>query len=183
MGGYISTHLRNLRSSTNPDKQLAKTHLGFMHSPNKFPFDPRKYSFNGEFSWSLDALGMSNNIEGDVIYSQNSYLPRTAQLNLTSEIFGQRFNFLELAARQENLDKVIEHYLGPQGILRKATLQENYDTMVKPVANLLKNLKEKVDKTLRGKFQYIHVIRLLTQLEDYNFILCSSSTGCFESRY
>ncbi|XP_045469243.1 apolipophorins-like [Harmonia axyridis] len=151
VGGYISSHIRNLRSSTNPDKLLAKTHLGFAHTPNRFLFDPRKYSFNGEFSYSLDALGMGENVEANVIYSQNSYLPRSANLNLTTEIFGQRFNFLELAARQENLDKVIEHYFGPQGVIRKATLQQNYDHLAKPVANFLKNLKEKVDKSLRAR--------------------------------
>ncbi|XP_044763302.1 apolipophorins-like isoform X2 [Coccinella septempunctata] len=151
VGGYISTHLRNLRSSINPDKALARAHLGFVRASNKFPFDPRKYSYNSEFSYFIDSIGVADNVEADVIYSQNSFLPRSLNLNLTSEVFGHRFHYLELAARQENLERVMEHYLGPQGVLRKATLQQNYDNMAKPIANLLKNLKEKVDKSLRAR--------------------------------
>nr|QWT69540.1 apolipophorin [Harmonia axyridis] len=151
VGGYIASHIRNIRSSANPDKALAKTHLGFIHTPSRFVVDPRKYSINGELSHSVDALGVANTVEGDIIYSQNSWLPRSAALNLTAEVFGQRFNFLEIAARQENLDKVLEHYLGPQGVLRKATLQQNWDSVSKPVQSILKNLKEKVDKSLRAR--------------------------------
>ncbi|XP_044764136.1 apolipophorins-like [Coccinella septempunctata] len=151
VGGYISSHIKNLRSSANPDKELAKTHLGFIHTPSRFVIDPRKYSINGEFSHSVNALGVANNVEGNIIYSQNSWLPRSANLNLTAEVFGQRFNFLEIAARQENLDKVLEHYLGPKGVLRKATVQQNFDNFAKPVQKLFQNLKEKVDKSLRAR--------------------------------
>ncbi|KAK9874207.1 hypothetical protein WA026_002563 [Henosepilachna vigintioctopunctata] len=151
VGGFISTHIKNLRSSTNPDKANAKAHLGFIHTPSRFPIDPRKYSFNAEFSYSVDALGVANDVEGNVIYSQNSWLPRSSSLNLTAEVFGQRFNILEIAARQENLDRIIEHYLGPQGVLRKATLQQNWDNTVKPITNIFKNFKEKLDKSLRAR--------------------------------
>ncbi|KAK9874204.1 hypothetical protein WA026_002561 [Henosepilachna vigintioctopunctata] len=151
VGGFIASHIRNLRSSVNPDKLLAKTHLGFIHTPTRFKIDPKRYSFNAEFSHNIDALGLGNNIEGNVIYSHSSWLPRSANLNLTAEVFGQRFNFLEILARQENLDRIIEHYLGPQGVLRKATLQQNWDSAVKPMEKLWKNIKEKVDKSLRAR--------------------------------
>ncbi|KAL3271520.1 hypothetical protein HHI36_021999 [Cryptolaemus montrouzieri] len=151
VGGFIATHIKNIRTTTNPDKALARAHLGFIHTPHRFPIDIRKYSFNSELSYSFDALGIGSNAEHNVIYSQNSWLPRSTNLNLTAEIFGQRFNFLEIAARQENLDKVLEHYLGPQGLLRKATVQQSWDQAVKPVEKLFKNLKEKVDKSLRAR--------------------------------
>lgn len=151
VGGYIASHIKNIRASANPDKALAKAHLGFINTPSRFIIDPRKYSINGELSHSIESLGVANNVEGNIIYSQNSWLPRSASLNLTAEVFGQRWNFLEVAARQENLDKVLEHYLGPQGVLRKATIQQNWDTVAKPVQNILKHLKEKVNKSLRGK--------------------------------
>lgn len=92
--------------------------------PTKFPFDFRKYSFNGEFSYAIDTLGIANAVETNVIYSQNSYLPRSTNLNLTAELFGHSFNFLEIATRQENLDRLVEHYFGPLGVFKKDVLRK-----------------------------------------------------------
>lgn len=115
VGGFIVTTLRNIRASANPDKELAKQQLGTIVLPRRFPFDFRKYSFNGEFSYAFDSFGIANSVESNVIYSQDSFLPRSTSLNLTTELFGHSFNFLEISTRQENLDKLLESYFGPRG--------------------------------------------------------------------
>lgn len=115
VGGFIVTTLRNIRASANPDKELAKQQLGTIILPKRYPFDFRKFSFNGEFSYAFDSLGVANSAETNVIYSQDSFLPRSTSLNLTTQLFGHSFNFLEISTRQENFDKLLESYFGPQG--------------------------------------------------------------------
>lgn len=56
----------------------------------------RKYSFYREASFNVDALGVGGNVEQTVIYSQDSFLPRSASLNLTAELFGHSLNILEV---------------------------------------------------------------------------------------
>lgn len=151
VGGFIVSHIRNLRSSANPDKALAKQFLGLINVPKRFPFDLRKYSANGEFSYTIDSLGIANSVETNVIYSQKSFIPRSTTLNLTAEVFGHSFNFLEIQTRQENLDRLVEHYLGPKGILRTKSFQELWNTRGEAAKNLLENLKDKLKESLRTR--------------------------------
>lgn len=41
MGRFISSTLRHIRASANPDKQLARQHYGLIRTPNKFNVDDR----------------------------------------------------------------------------------------------------------------------------------------------
>ena len=151
VGGFIVTHIRNLRASANPDKQLAKQHLGLINVPKRFPFDLRKYSANGEFSYTVDSIGVANSIETNVIYSQSSFLPRSTSLNLTAEVFGHNFNFLEIETRQENLDRLVEHYFGPKGLFRANNVQELWQNSGEETAHAFKKLHDRVRDTLRSR--------------------------------
>lgn len=142
VGGFIVTSLRNIRASANPDKELARQQLGTIVLPRRFPFDFRKYSFNGEFSYAFDSLGVANAVETNVIFSQDSFLPRSTSLNLTTELFGHSFNFLEISTRQENLDKLLESYFGPQG-----TVTQEARKIVK--RSVTQNELDKFGKTLQ----------------------------------
>ncbi|CAH1965494.1 unnamed protein product [Acanthoscelides obtectus] len=150
VGGFIVSHIRNIKASANPDKDLAKQHLGFS-LPRKFPIDPRKWSYSGEFSYAIDTLGLGASTEANVIYSQDSWLPRSSSLNLTAEIFGHNFNFLEIQTRQENLDRLVEHYFGPKGILRTSSLGDLYKNNEQLAKKLYKHLQEKLTSTLRAR--------------------------------
>lgn len=44
----------------------------------------------------MDALGAGGNLEQTVIYSQDSFLPRSASFNLTAEVFGHNVNVFEV---------------------------------------------------------------------------------------
>lgn len=61
-------------------------------------FHSRKYSFSEEESFNVDLLGIGGNIEKNVIYSQDSFLPRSVALNLTAEVFGHSLNVLEVSS-------------------------------------------------------------------------------------
>ncbi|KAL0810218.1 hypothetical protein ABMA28_011000 [Loxostege sticticalis] len=131
VGRFISTSIRHIRASTNPDKKLARLHYGLIRPPAKFNVDDRKYSFYREASFNVDALGVGGNVEQTVIYSQDSFLPRSASLNLTAELFGHSLNILEVGGRQGNLDRVAEHILGPKSLFRTKQPQEIYDELQK----------------------------------------------------
>ncbi|KAL1502570.1 hypothetical protein ABEB36_007695 [Hypothenemus hampei] len=148
VGGFITSHIHALRASANPDKALAKQFLGFSVR-RRFPIDPRKYSFNGDFSYSVDTLGVAASTEANVIYSQNSFLPRSTSLNLTAEVFGHRLNFLELQTRQENLDRLIEHYFGPKGFFRRTVTPD----LVKEGETTYKKLSDYITEKLHTTLQ------------------------------
>ncbi|XP_076231616.1 retinoid- and fatty-acid binding glycoprotein apolipophorin [Calliopsis andreniformis] len=151
VGSFIQSHLRNLRASTDPNKQEAKNQLGLIKPRTKFPEDFRKFSYNNELSYKLDAFGLGSSIENNVIYSQNSFVPRSATLNVTMELFGRNFNFLELNTRVENLDRVIEHLLGPKGKVWEQDLSELAESDANLAAKLGKIIKERYEKSVRGK--------------------------------
>ncbi|XP_011691522.1 PREDICTED: apolipophorins [Wasmannia auropunctata] len=150
VGSFIQSHLRNLRASADPSKAEAKRHLGQIKSRTKFPEDFRKFSFNNELSYNVGGIGVGSSAESNVIYSQNSFVPRSVNLNLTTEVFGRSFNFLELNTRIENLDRLIEHYFGPKGRLTQHEVDDLIDKGVDRGTHIAEYIKEKVSK-LRGK--------------------------------
>lgn len=144
------SHIRNIRTSSNPDKEQARQYLGFS-VPKKFPIDFRKWSYNGEFSYAIDTLGIAASTEANVIYSQDSFLPRSTSLNLTAEVFGHTFNFLQIQTRQENLDRLVEHYFGPKGIFKASSLGDLIKSNSEIATNVFKHLKQKLEGTLRSR--------------------------------
>ncbi|XP_037295541.1 apolipophorins isoform X2 [Manduca sexta] len=150
VGNFITSSLRHIRSSSNPDKQLAKKHYGQIRTPNKFKVDERKYSFYREMSYKLDALGAGGSVDQTVIYSQTSFLPRSVNFNLTVDLFGQSYNVMELGGRQGNLDRVVEHFLGPKSFLRTEDPQALYDNLVKRFQESKKKVEDSLSRGRRS---------------------------------
>lgn len=154
VGSFIQTHLRNLRASTDPGKTNAKMYLGQIKPRTKFPEDVRKFSYNDELSYKIDSLGLGSTVEENVIYSQDSFVPRSANLNVTIQLFGRNLNLLDLSARVENLDRVIEHWFGPKGELWNHDLEDVKKEVkdAKETASSIGNYaKKKLDQLVRGK--------------------------------
>ena len=173
VGGFISAHLRNLRNSVNPDKAFARAQLGNIIVVKKYPFDFRKYSFNLEASNVFDTLGIGNSVEANVIYSQNSFLPRSTSLNLTTEVFGHVFNFLQIDTRQENLDKLLEYYVGPLGVLRTKSGKEIVDYALVKSQELYMNAKRTLDA---HKGISRHEVRFARSTVTFTFTFQTSAT-------
>lgn len=150
VGSFIQSHLRNLRASTDPSKLNAKNQFGLIKPRTKFPEDFRKFSFNNELSYKIDSLGLGSSLDSNVIYSQNSFVPRSANLNMSIELFGKNFNFLELNTRVENLDRLLEHYFGPKGKIWEKDL-EDLKSGANEVNKLRKYAREKFERVVRGK--------------------------------
>ena len=102
VGSFITSYLRNLRSSTNPSKEQTKAVFGEVRTTKRFPIDFRKFSSNSEFSYLLDGLNIGSTVESNVIFSQRSFLPRAVSLNLTTELFGHALNLFEVCMLKTN---------------------------------------------------------------------------------
>lgn len=127
VGSFITSHLAALRSTADPTRQAAKQYFENVRTIQKFPSDLRRYSFNREFSYQIGSAGVGASFDSNVIYSQRSFVPRSARFNLTGEIFGSIFNIFEFNGRQENLDLVLESRFGPKGLFNRANAKELYD--------------------------------------------------------
>jgi hypothetical protein len=142
VGSFIATHLRNLRASTNPDKVNARKVLGSIKVPSgKYKYDYRRFSTNNELSFSLGKDGLAASAESNVIFSQNSFLPRHTDLNLTANIFGHSFNLLEVGLRAENLEHVLEAYFGPKGYYNTRSADQVVTSGNETVNNLAQKIK------------------------------------------
>ncbi|XP_017051342.1 LOW QUALITY PROTEIN: apolipophorins [Drosophila ficusphila] len=126
VGGFISSNLKAIRDSTDAARENQRYHLANIRVTKKFPTDYRRYSFNNEVSYKIDHLGIGASSDYKLIYSQHGFLPRSSRLNVTTEIFGTNFNVFEASLRQENVENVLEYYLGPKGLLNK-----DFDEIVK----------------------------------------------------
>ncbi|XP_065370740.1 apolipophorins [Calliphora vicina] len=119
VGGFITSSLRAIRDSTDKDKEMQRRYLGNIRVTKKFPKDIRRYSYNDEVSYKMEALGLSASADYKLIYSQSGFLPRSARLNVKAEEFGIHMNILDASVRQENLENVLEYFLGPKGLVNK----------------------------------------------------------------
>ncbi|XP_023305746.2 apolipophorins [Lucilia cuprina] len=119
VGGFITSSLRAIRDSTDEEKENQRRYLGNIRVTKKFPMDFRRYSYNDEISYKMDALGLSASADYKLIYSQSGFLPRSARLNVKAEEFGINMNILDASVRQENLENVLEYFFGPKGFVNK----------------------------------------------------------------
>ncbi|KAH8252425.1 hypothetical protein KR038_010706, partial [Drosophila bunnanda] len=126
VGGFIASNLKAIRDSTDSRREQQRYHLGNIRITKQFPKNYRRYSFNNELSYSLETLGLGASSDYSLIYSQHGFLPRSSRINVTTEIFGTNYNVFEASVRQENLENVLEYYLGPKGLLNK-----DFDELVK----------------------------------------------------
>ena len=114
VGSYIWTHLTNLMETSNPQKQGIRNILDSTTLQKKFDMDKRKFSRNLEWSAFSQLINAGGMAEGNLIWSENSFVPRSASLNLTVDMFGESMNLLEMGARVQGLEKTLEKLFAEQ---------------------------------------------------------------------
>ncbi len=129
VGSFVWTHLTNLQETSSPGKQTIRAMLQSEFLRNKFNTDARKFSRNLEASSFSKELNIGGTVESNIIFSSQSYLPRSASLNLTLDLFGQSVNLLELGARVEGFESLVESFFGPGGLYPDSTIQEILQSM------------------------------------------------------
>ena len=59
-------------------------------------------------------------IDSNFVWSSRSFIPRSATLNLTMDLFGESMNLFELGGRVEGLEYLLETYFGPSGYFKNS---------------------------------------------------------------
>ena len=136
VGSFVWTHLTNLQESQSlsEHKQSLKTLVGRDFLQNKWRTDVRKFSRYFETSYYAKDLNVGATTDGQIIFSQDSYLPRSGMLNLTATVFGENLHLLEIGSRVEGFEAVFEDLFGPDGYFREDSLHK-----------LLQSLRQKRD--------------------------------------
>jgi hypothetical protein len=124
VGSFVWTHLTNLQESSSPSKQAVRQLLANEFLRNKFNTDARKFSRYLEASSYWQDLNVGGTVESNIIFSSQSYLPRSATLNLTLDLFGESINLIELGARLEGFESLVESFFGPSGFFPDDSIQK-----------------------------------------------------------
>ena len=114
LDSYVLTHLTNLMETSDPHKQELKAILDTMILDD-LDKDKTKFSRNYEKSIFLEKLNTGAKAEADVIWSSNSFIPRSGMVNLTVNLFGRSTTLFELGGRAQGLEYFMESMLGPNG--------------------------------------------------------------------
>jgi len=114
VGSFIWTHLTNLQESASPAKASIRVLLENIQLRKQFDLDKRKFSRNIEFSTFSELLNVGASVESNLIWSTESFVPRSAMVNITVDVFGQSVNLLEVGGRVQGLEDLIEKTFGPE---------------------------------------------------------------------
>lgn len=136
VGSFVWSHLTNLMETSDPHMQDIRHIVQDEELKKEFNLDQRKFSRNYEGSFFLDSINMGAKVDSNVIFSQKSFIPRSANLNLTIDLFGHAINFLEFGGRVQGVEKILEN------IFRKNEAKEA-NVKVKPERNVSKSKSEK----------------------------------------
>jgi len=114
VGSFIWTHLTNLQETASPAKMSIRAILDNVQLQKQFDLDKRKFSRNIELSTFSELLNVGGSVESNLIWSADSFVPRSAMLNLTADVFGMSVNLLEVGGRVQGLEDFLEKMFGPE---------------------------------------------------------------------
>lgn len=95
MNSFVWSHLNAIKNSDDPCKSEVQAILEDVVLHNKYQQDIRKFSRAWEKSAFSELLNIGAHLEAHLIYSPQSFIPRSAMVNLTTDLFGQTINLLE----------------------------------------------------------------------------------------
>ncbi|XP_041360319.1 uncharacterized protein LOC121376501 [Gigantopelta aegis] len=153
VGSFVWSHLINLMDTSSPLRQNIREILEDETLKKDFDLDKRKFSRNYEGSFFLEKINAGAMVESNVIWSSRSFLPRSAMVNFTVDLFGQSVNLLEIGGRVEGLEYLLESYLGPEGLFREQADTKGYadtKTIKKEKMERQKKLYNQLKDEFRG---------------------------------
>jgi len=151
VGSFVWTHLTNIRETSDLHKQTIRKILEDQTLRKQFNLDKTKFSRNFEGSFFSDSLNTGAKVESNVVFSPKSYIPRSAMLNLTFDLFGESVNLLEVGGRVEGLERLVENYFGPKGYFSNNLKDGRVRRSVpNDINNLHNKFAEKTDDKIKG---------------------------------
>ncbi|XP_050735458.1 uncharacterized protein LOC127007955 [Eriocheir sinensis] len=136
VGSFIWTHVRNLADqpgASQGEQEVARL-AAQLTLDNKFNTNGFQASKNYRLAQFSDTLGVGGIVDGDVIFTPESYLPRAAAVNLTLQLLGKSVNLFEIGGNFKGLEDYVERFFG------KGSYFENEE-----IQKLLQNLRPKRD--------------------------------------
>ncbi|KAK8729258.1 hypothetical protein OTU49_008718 [Cherax quadricarinatus] len=131
VGSYIWTHIRNLAEQpgiSEHNRWLAK--LMAQHTlQDKFNTNAFRSSRNYRYTHFSEMLNVAGSLDGDIIFTPDSYLPRHAALNLTLDLTDRSINVFEFGGDFSGLEKYIERFFGKGGYFENEGIQKAIESL------------------------------------------------------
>jgi len=156
VGSFVWTHLTNLAETSCPLKADIAAIIEDPHLLNEFDIDKRKFSRNIELSTFNHLMNMGAAVDTNLIWSAGSYVPRSAAVNLTVDLFGQSVNLLEVGGRAQGMESVLEKYFAPGGEMSEA-MKRDKRAVIKD--EVMTNIDRRYPKT-RDPTQVSYFLRI-----------------------
>ncbi|XP_063962914.1 uncharacterized protein LOC129270861 [Lytechinus pictus] len=157
---YVSSHLANLRNSQDPMVSDLQSALGQSPLANvtKCGMDYRKFSHNYGLSYFDDESGNGIHFDGDVVFSSESYLPRSGRLAMNVDVFGYGLDLFELDARTEGWQEALESLMAPSDEDRDANMIRSVQRMFKKRARRQRRegIKNSALNKIRNQYESNH---------------------------
>jgi len=123
VGAFVWSHLSNLQESASNDKQWIRELIGEDALVKKFNTTSLQLSRNIESSFYMEEVGAGATFDSNIIFSSKSFLPRSAMVNFTVDVFGESINLLEIGGRFEGFEIFAEKFFGPNGYYPEETVE------------------------------------------------------------
>ncbi|XP_067677414.1 uncharacterized protein [Haliotis asinina] len=118
VGSFVWSHLTNLMETSSPQKQKIRRILEDKTFGRNFDLSRLKHSRNYEGSVFMEKFNTGAMFESNIIFSDNSAIPRSAVFNMTVDLFGNSLNIFEIGGRVEGLGYLIKKYLNQYTVFR-----------------------------------------------------------------
>lgn len=126
---------------------------------NKFKTDVLKFSRNYEGSIYNNDLNSGLTFDSNIIFTPESYLPRSAMVNLTIDLFGESLNLFEIGGRFEGFEQIIDNLFGLNGYFKD-------DSPLIFFKNLMQYKSD--NKTDRNEFNNNNTNEIIEYSKDFN---------------
>ena len=157
---FIWTHLTNLRETASPLKRQIRAILENAELKKEFDMDKRKFSRNIELSTFSELLNVGATVESNLIWSGQSFVPRSASVNLTVDLFGKSINLVEVGGRIQGVEDILERLLGPGSELDNAILGGKRERR----APFRDELLNSIDRSVGARDTYLAVCSIVVCL-------------------
>ncbi|XP_050569866.1 uncharacterized protein LOC118249263 [Cygnus atratus] len=110
VGSFVWSHLSQLLETDDPLKEHLRDSIPDDILSRDFDWETWKYSSYSDVTFQ--SAGAGANMEASVVFSPESFVPRSVMTNLTVHLMGQAINLLEVGVRLENAEAVMQKILG-----------------------------------------------------------------------
>ncbi|VVC28237.1 Vitellinogen, open beta-sheet,von Willebrand factor, type D domain,Lipid transport protein, N- [Cinara cedri] len=153
---YLISYLRNLQTTVDENKLDQKKFYGGIQSMSqkKSLGDILRYSQNLEYSYQSPLLHSGVLVNGDVLYSYDSFLARSSSVSTKALVFGRQHHVFDIDTRVENIEPLLEKLFGPEGYVatHKSSTLDDIKNYINQAVDYAKHKQQNnVDSTMSAE--------------------------------